>query len=185
MNNLDSALVEMAAKWVETRSAIIRRLAAIINAPQTDAQLDAEVIPRHFVMSEVIAIREACDLMNKSLPARDGLNALRTRLAGGGDDGRDAVAAYPFGQSEYPEYVIRLLIAAGYVTQAKVDEARAIALNLQPGPMTPQSEVAAVDDAMVERAVAAYMDHDDYGVTRELIRALLTAALNSQQAGEG
>ena len=90
MNNLDSALVEMAAKWVETRSAIIRRLAAIINAPQTDAQLDAEVIPRHFVMSEVIAIREACDLMNKSLPARDGLNALRTRLAGGGDDGRDA-----------------------------------------------------------------------------------------------
>ena len=53
------------------------------------------------------------------------------------------------------EFVIALLIAGGYVTQAKCDEARKIALSHGPYEM-PQQASGAVTEAMVEAACQSY-----------------------------
>lgn len=84
------------------------------------------------------------------------------------------------------EFVIALLIAGGYVTQAKVDEARKIALGVGPYemPAQPPGEVA-VTDEMVEKAAIAWMRSDfinipgDQDELDELVRLLLSAALTA------
>jgi hypothetical protein len=50
---------------------VIKALADIVaNAPQTDEQCDAELIPRPYVMDRVVRIREAMDALSKLWQAR-------------------------------------------------------------------------------------------------------------------
>lgn len=63
---------------------VIKALADIVaNAPQTDGQCEAELIPRPYVMDRVVRIREAMDALSKLWQARS--------QASGVPDGRSEV----------------------------------------------------------------------------------------------
>ena len=161
MNNLDSALVEMAAlaaKW----------------------RLEYADHPPHD------------PFRTRTKRMADELDTLRTRLAGGGDDGRDAVAFRYLRQLSGATYAWTRWLGMDELHHYGQDG------DLVQGPhpdwkveyayTRPPSEAVAVDDAMVERALQAY--HGGQGALLDAheyraMRAALTAALNSQQAGEG
>lgn len=102
-------------------------------------------------------------------------------------------AVAPEGEA-FPEYVIALLTAAGYVTQAKVDEARKIALGILPAPLAPPAP-AGDAVARMERAkqiLAAECDrsleemrYEHYGVvnTQVALRAIAAALQSSGREG--
>lgn len=48
---------------------IIKALASIVNAPQTDAQVDADVLPRDPIMARVTQIRAQVDAIYRAVPA--------------------------------------------------------------------------------------------------------------------
>lgn len=52
---------KMREDWRECHGKIIKALAHMVNCPQTDEQVEAELIPRGLIMTEVMRIREALD----------------------------------------------------------------------------------------------------------------------------
>lgn len=71
------------------------------------------------------------------------------------------------------EFVLALLIGAGYVTQAKVDEARRIALGSAPGPITPPP--SPTYPAEVERLVECLRGFVEHGYSSEQADEAITA----------
>src|SRR5687768_8687341 len=69
----------------ECYSTVIRELAAIVNAPQTDDMLEKELLPRDPVMENVSRIREAMDKLSAAQHA--------AARGGGGDALREFIAA--------------------------------------------------------------------------------------------
>jgi hypothetical protein len=62
-------LEQKARELREIHGAIIRALAKIVTAPQTDEQFDAELIPRGFVMDQVVGIRAQLDRVSPIVAA--------------------------------------------------------------------------------------------------------------------
>lgn len=74
-------------------------------------------------------------------------------------------AKQPVAADDYSAYTLALLVAAGYVTQAKVDEARAIALNVKPGPLEPAQPAGKV--RVTEAAHAVVLADREYEQARQ------------------
>ena len=154
MNNLDSALVEMAALLAEMRG----------HQRTTAGEL----------------VREWADK----------LDTLRTRLAGGGDDGRGVVAFRYLRQLSGATYAWTRWLGMDELHHYGQDG------NLVQGPhpdwkveyayTRPPSEAVAVDDAEVERVCALAANEQwpsAYDVDEQAqLRRIVRIALNSQQA---
>jgi hypothetical protein len=69
---MNAGIEQRATELRNIGSAIVQALARIVNAPQTDEQFDANVIPRSFVIDQALLIKEQYD---KILPIAAALQA--------------------------------------------------------------------------------------------------------------